>query len=57
MGSGILEPGFRCREDNLCIPRDHICNKLENCPDGSDEEDELCKRKLYIEQNALWTSV
>ena len=33
---------FRC-SDNTCIPRDRMCNGVQDCVDGADEEEVLCK--------------
>ncbi len=40
---GTTFRGFKCRRpDTWCIPREHQCNGLVNCPDGSDEDPRLC---------------
>ncbi len=42
---GRTIPGFRCQSDPWCIPIEHACNKLDNCPDRSDERTEYCNSK------------
>ena len=33
-------PGeFRCNDDQTCISRSKFCNRVRDCPDGSDEVD------------------
>ena len=40
---GGSEEGFKCVDEyNWCIPIEHACNSLQNCPGGDDEDDVLC---------------
>jgi len=44
-------PGeFRCTDNQTCISRSKYCNRVRDCPDGSDEVD--C-RKCYCLQTLL----
>ncbi len=33
---------WKCKSDNLCIPRFEVCNGEKGCSDGADENDDLC---------------
>ena len=38
-------PGdMKCRDNGICIHSDMICNEINDCMDGSDEEN--CSKKL-----------
>lgn len=41
-------PGFKCAEINWCIPKQHLCNSVPNCPQGSDEDASLCKSEYHF---------
>jgi len=38
------ENEFKCKANNICIPKKDVCNGAKNCIDASDEDPELCKR-------------
>lgn len=45
------EPGFRCLPNAKCIQPKDTCNKIVNCPDGSDEAPIHCSNEfLYPEK-------
>ncbi len=35
--------GFKCVKADWCIPMEHVCNQLPNCPDESDEDQQMCQ--------------
>jgi hypothetical protein len=37
---------FRCETDDVCIPKSHRCDYMEQCDDGTDEDD--CGRSNTI---------
>lgn len=39
------ECDFRCG-DGRCIASDHVCNRIKECADGSDEEPSVCERPV-----------
>ena len=40
--------GFKCDDDNWCVPREYMCNGVPQCPDGSDEKSDLCTSKWTV---------
>lgn len=47
--------GFRCQNVAWCIPSEHSCNKLSNCPDNSDESSAYCNSKyLHNYESSAW---
>ena len=30
-------PGFLCRDEKMCLKKEHVCNGKKDCNDGSDE--------------------
>ncbi len=39
---------FRCSNQRDCFDLSNICNTQEDCPDGSDEDENLCKNQQFI---------
>lgn len=40
--SQCLPDEFQCRDSSSCIPRDEVCDGISQCPDNSDDAEELC---------------
>lgn len=34
-----IENEFKCRDDSKCIDIDAVCDKIDDCDDGSDERE------------------
>lgn len=39
---------FRCKSNGRCIPFNWQCDQEKDCPDGSDEDPELCRKYFYF---------
>jgi hypothetical protein len=42
------EDQFKCNSSGSCVSMNLICDGKKDCPDGSDEADEICGRTFEI---------